>query len=243
MRRGLGGLLGGVVLALLAMVAGAGGAAAAGPAVAVTPAPTPTCPPALPLSGGVSAATSRSLTISYSIFFAPPCGYNPPVVVTLFASAEDARQWLNPVAEAVSGLERNGRVTIDGLAPDTTYWFRFSADGKHDPYAVGSGRTAAVEVCAASVAVGSAWNGGYVATVTVRNTGVETLDSWRVSWSWSGDESIVSLWNAVREDVAGGVVAGNASYNGVVAPGGSTTFGLLVASSSPPAGLTPSCTR
>jgi len=143
----------------------------------------------------------------------------------------------------VSGAERNGKVTIGGLTPDTGYWFRFSADGKHDPYFIGSARTAAAPSCAATVTIGSAWNGGFVATFTVRNIGPDTLDAWRVSWRWSGDERIVSLWNGVALDGGAGVTIGNASYNGTVAPAGSTTFGLLVAASAPPGDITPSCTR
>ena len=234
MRHRLSAVLGGMVLTLVTLVAGAAGAAAAEP--------TPTCPPALPLSGAVSAATTHSLTISYAIFFPPPCGYHPPVTVTLFAGSEDARQWLDPVAEAVSGPERSGKVTIDGLTPGTEYWFRFSADGKHDPYLIGSARTVAAQACAATVTTDSAWSGGFVATVTVRNIGVETLGTWQVSWRWAGDERIVSLWNGVRRDGGDGVTIGNASYNGTLPPNGSTTFGMLVATGAPPGDIAPVCT-
>src|SRR5689334_14401371 len=126
--------LGGAALALAALLTGA-------PTPSPTPMPTLTCPPALPVSGTVTAVTTSSLTISYSMLLTPPCGYNPPVTVTLFAGREDAQQWLNPVAEVVSGPERSGQVTIEGLTPDTAYWFRFSADGRHDPYVIGTGRT------------------------------------------------------------------------------------------------------
>jgi cellulose binding protein with CBM2 domain len=234
MRRRLGAAL--AMAALL--IAGAAAPAAAAP----TPGPTLTCPPALPISGWVSATTERSLTISYSMLLTPPCGYDPPVTVTLFASPDDARQWHDPLTEAVSGPERNGKVTIDGLSPDTAYWYRFTASGTRDPYVVGTGRTAAVAACAATVTIDSAWNGGFVATVTVRNVGAEALASWYVSWRWSGDERIVSLWNAVARDSDSGVAVGNASYNGTVVPAGSTTFGMLVAGT-PPTALTPACTR
>lgn len=240
MRHKFNAVLGATVLTLVTLVAGADGAAASS---ATTAEPTPTCPPALPLSGAVSAATTRSLTISYSIFFAPPCGYNPPVTATLFASAENARQWLDPVAEAVSGPERSGKVTIDGLTPGTEYWFRFSADGKHDPYLIGSGRTTPPQACAATVAIDSAWSGGFVATITVRNIGVEPLGTWQVSWRWAGDERIVSLWNGVREDGGEGVTIGNATYNGALPPSGSTTFGMLVAAGAPLGDIAPACSR
>jgi len=240
-------LLAAAALALAGMVAGGVGSAAAfpmTPSITTSPplTPPPTCPPVLPLTGGVSTVTATSVTISYLIALTPPCGFNPPVTVTLFASREDAQQWLNPVAEAVSGPERFGTVTIDGLTADTLYWFRFSADGRRDTYVLGSARTAPTAVCAATVAIGHSWSGGFVATVTVRNVGTETLDGWRVAWRWPADERILTVWNATVESGSGAeVTVRNASYNRALAPGGSTTFGMLVAASTPPGGIALTC--
>ena len=54
--------------------------------------PTPACPPALPITANVTGATTTSVTIRYSMFFRPPCGYDPPMTVSLFTSLEDAQQ-------------------------------------------------------------------------------------------------------------------------------------------------------
>lgn len=164
----------GAFLAVAWLFSGGAGAVGAAPA-AVPSGPPITCPPVPPISGAASAVTTSSVTISYSIFLGPPCGYDPPVTVTLFASRDDAQQWVAPVGEAVSGPERSGQVTIDGLAPDTTYWFRFSAGSARDPYVFGTVKTASVPVCAATIHVDGAWNGGYVGTVTVRNVGTDAL--------------------------------------------------------------------
>jgi cellulase/cellobiase CelA1 len=248
MRYRLGILAGGAAVALAGMIAGGAGTAAASPVTvpagtAPTPAPTLTCPPALPISGWVSAATTTSLTIGYSMLLTPPCGYNPPVTVTLFADLADAQQWQRPVAEAVSGPERSGTVTVGGLTPDTVYWFRFGADGRHDPYVISSGRTAPLRACAATLTIDNAWHGGLTATVTVRNVANETIDGWRVSWRWPGDERILTLWNGVTQDGGADVTVRNSSYNGTVSPGGSTTFGMVVASSTPPGDIALTCDR
>ena len=248
MRYRFGVLVSGVAAALVGLIAGGMGTAVASPvtvpaSTAPAPAPTLTCPPALPISGTVSTATADSLTISYWMLLTPPCGYNPPVTVTLFASRDDAQQWQRPVAEAVSGPERSGTVTVDGLTPDTVYWFRFSADGSHDPYVIGSGRTTPLKVCAATLVIDSAWGDGFAATVTVRNVGDETLNAWLVSWRWPGVERILTLWNGVTQDDGADVTVRNASYNGTLPPGGSTTFGMLVATGAPPADLTLTCSR
>jgi hypothetical protein len=243
-------VLGGVALAMAGLVLGGVGNASAAPTSSPMPSTTtsptvnptapPTCPPVIPISGTVTAATATSLTISYSIFLAPPCGYDPPVTVTLFGSAEDARQRQNPVAEAVSGPERYGSVTIDGLTPDTAYWYRYTAGGKLDPYIVGTARTASRSACAATVSIGNAWGDGFVATITVRSVGVEPLDGWQVSWRWPGDERIVTLWNGVAQTDGTGVTVRNASWNATVPLGGSTTFGLVVAGA-PPGNLALTC--
>ncbi|MFK4244640.1 cellulose binding domain-containing protein [Micromonospora chokoriensis] len=184
------------------------------------------------------------MTISYSIFFRPPCGYDPPMTVSLFATREDAQQWRSPVAVAVSGPERNGTVTIDRLTPDTEYWYRFTdVEGRRDPYVIASARTAPLTACRATATIDARWGSGFVATVTVRNTGSEPLDRWRVSWRWSGDERVQSVWGGVAETVGVDVTVRNASYNGTLALDGVTTFGLLATASSVPDGLTLSCAR
>ena len=229
----------GVTVALSVAWLLVGGAGTAEAAPTTPPTPPLTCPPILPISGAASSVTPTSATISYSIFLGPPCGYDPPVTVGLFADHDDAQQWLNPVAEAVSGPESSGQIPFDGLTPDTVYWFRFAAGAHRDPYVFGSFRTAPLPVCTATAHTDSDWNGGFVATVTVRNTGNEPLDTWHVSWQWPGDERIQAVWNGVAQSGA----VGNAPYNGMLPPGGSTTFGMLVATSGPPPETTPSCAR
>lgn len=216
------------------------------PTLATTPAPgpTPTCPPALPITANVSGVTTTSVTISYSIFFRPPCGYDPPMTVSLFASREDAQLWRAPVASAVSGPERSGTVTIGGLTPDTEYWYRFTdPNGKRDPYIIGSARTAPLTSCRATATIDARWGDGFVATVTVRNTGTLPLNHWRVSWQWSGDERIQAVWLGVAETVGADVTVRNAPYNGTLALDGVTTFGLVVTTSAVPDGLTMSCAQ
>ncbi|WCN79345.1 cellulose binding domain-containing protein [Micromonospora sp. LH3U1] len=209
-----------------------------------SPSPTMTCPPALPITGSVTGATTTSVTISYAILFSPPCGYNPPMTISLFASREDAQRWQAPVAEAVSGPERNGSVTIGRLVPNTEYWYRFSdAEGRRDPYLISSARTAPLAACRATATIDARWGSGFVVTTTVRNTGAQPLDSWRVSWRWSGDERVQTVWGGAAETVGADVTVRNASYNGTLAPDGVATFGLLVATSAVPDGLTLTCDR
>ncbi|MEV6692279.1 cellulose binding domain-containing protein [Micromonospora sp. NPDC051196] len=241
----------GVVLATatLTLAAGLGAPAIAQTSPTATPTPspsqTPVCPPVLPINAMVTGTTATTLTITYSAFVVPPCGYDPPITFFLFGSREDAVQWQDPVAEGTSGPERSGTVTIGGLTPDTEYWFRLSdAEGVRDRYILGGpARTGSQPPCSATATIDTGWGSGFVATVTVRNTGDAQLNGWRVRWNWSGDERVQSVWNAVVETAATGVTARHAEYNRVLASGGSTTFGLLAATSSVPEELTLTCER
>lgn len=72
----------------------------------------------------------------------------------------------------------------------------------------------------------SSWPGGFTATVTVSNTGGVSTSGWQVGWSWPSGDSLVNAWNAVVSVTGTSVRAVNASYNGVIPAGGSTTFGF-----------------
>jgi aryl-phospho-beta-D-glucosidase BglC (GH1 family) len=80
--------------------------------------------------------------------------------------------------------------------------------------------------CSASLHVDNQWGNGFVATITVFNTGTVATKTWKVTWTWSGNQSIVNSWNAAVTTAGTAVTALNMSYNNVIAPGGNTTWGL-----------------
>ncbi|MDG4801377.1 cellulose binding domain-containing protein [Micromonospora sp. WMMD980] len=72
----------------------------------------------------------------------------------------------------------------------------------------------------------SEWQGGFVATVTVRNTGTAPIDGWTVTFAFPGDQQVTSGWNAVLAQTGAGVTARDVDWNRVLAPDGSATFGV-----------------
>ena len=78
--------------------------------------------------------------------------------------------------------------------------------------------------CAASYAVSSAWTGGFVAGVTV--TASSALSGWKVTLTLPSGTAVSSVWGGTSSGTSGTVSVTNASYNGAVAAGASTTFGL-----------------
>jgi hypothetical protein len=80
--------------------------------------------------------------------------------------------------------------------------------------------------CTASLQVGNSWGSGFTATVTVNNPGTAALKSWKVTWTWPGNQAISNSWSATVSASGTSVTATNASYNGAVAAAGSASFGL-----------------
>ncbi|WP_369015795.1 cellulase family glycosylhydrolase [Actinocrinis puniceicyclus] len=81
--------------------------------------------------------------------------------------------------------------------------------------------------CLASMHVDTSWTGGFNATVTVTNTSTSTAtSSWKVSWTWSGGQTVGSMWNAVSTASGSTETATNEPYNGAIPASGSTSFGF-----------------
>jgi hypothetical protein len=96
--------------------------------------------------------------------------------------------------------------------------------------------------CTAAYHVDHQWAGGFTATVTVTNEGSSPTPSWQVAWTWSGDQKVTNMWNAVGQQNGQTQSAANAGYNGVIAPGSSTSFGLQATYSGANSAPTPTCT-
>ncbi|WP_322973200.1 glycoside hydrolase family 6 protein [Peterkaempfera griseoplana] len=72
----------------------------------------------------------------------------------------------------------------------------------------------------------NSWSNGFTADVTVKNSGSAAISSWTLKWTFPGDQKITSAWNAQVSQSGSAVTAANASYNGTLAAGASTSFGF-----------------
>jgi len=95
--------------------------------------------------------------------------------------------------------------------------------------------------CSASYTPVTDWQGGFQATVTVKNNGSGTINGWTVRMTLAGGQTITQLWNGVNTGNSGSVSVKNAPYNGQLGGGGSTTFGYT-GSGSPGTPTSVSCT-
>ena len=92
----------------------------------------------------------------------------------------------------------------------------------------------------ASYQVTGSWPGGFQAQVTVK-AGSSPITGWTVSWTFPNGQTITQLWSGSYKQSGASVTVSNASYNGAVAAGGSTTFGFLGSwngTNNPPSSIT-----
>lgn len=87
--------------------------------------------------------------------------------------------------------------------------------------------------CALTTSVTNSWPGGYQLALTVTNNGTTPLTGWTTGLMFADTaDTIASSWNATVTQSGRQVTAVNASYNGAVPAGGSTSFGMVVNGSS-----------
>ncbi len=79
--------------------------------------------------------------------------------------------------------------------------------------------------CRVSATV-NAWNNGLTEQIAITNTGSSALNGWSLTFTLPSGQTITNGWNATYSPASGQVTAKNVSYNGSLAPGGSTEIGF-----------------
>ncbi|HEX3791596.1 MAG TPA: endo-1,4-beta-xylanase [Pseudonocardiaceae bacterium] len=112
------------------------------------------------------------------------------------------------------------RVTdATGAAGTATLTWTVSAAG-------GGGGTGGSGTCHVSYARQTEWAGGFVANLTISDTGSAAITNWSLTFSFPGDQRITNGWNATLAQSGTAVTATNAGYNSTISPGGSTSLGF-----------------
>jgi lysophospholipase L1-like esterase len=81
--------------------------------------------------------------------------------------------------------------------------------------------------CTATYRTVNTWSGGFQAEVNVRNNGSTPLNGWTVLMTLAAGQSVTNLWGGAATGTSGAISVRNASYNGVLAANGTTTFGYV----------------
>ena len=80
--------------------------------------------------------------------------------------------------------------------------------------------------CAVGYRTSSQWPHGFVAQLSIVNTGTTAVDGWTLTFSYPGDEHITSARDATVRQSGAAVTAVNLPRNAAIAPGASVTFGV-----------------
>ncbi|GAA2863705.1 large protein [Actinoplanes cyaneus] len=123
------------------------------------------------------------------------------------------------------------RAARPGVSPSPSASSSPSASASPSPSSAGA---------RAAYAVTSSWSGGFQAEVTV-TAGATAIRGWTVSWTFPGGQAISQVWNGTHTQSGPNVTVTNAAYNGALAPGAATSFGLIASvtgANEPPTSIT-----
>jgi O-glycosyl hydrolase len=80
--------------------------------------------------------------------------------------------------------------------------------------------------CQVTYTTQSQWAGGFVAGVTIANTGTSPINGWTLKFAFTGDQQITNAWNGQETQSGPNVTITNEGYNAAIAPGGNTSLGF-----------------
>ncbi|MEV7621767.1 cellulose binding domain-containing protein [Actinoplanes sp. NPDC089786] len=110
--------------------------------------------------------------------------------------------------------------------------------------AAGGGAIAAVAgtnggaTLTASFSKDSDWGSGYQAKYTIRNTGGEAVEGWKLAFGLPGSAKVGTFWDASVAVSGGTATASNKGYNATIPAGGAAEFGFVVVGSGDPTSCT-----
>ncbi|MEY9968030.1 chitodextrinase [Streptacidiphilus sp. MAP12-16] len=179
-----------------------------------------TTPPSAPANLTVTGTTSNSASLAWS-------AATDNVGVTGYDVYRGGTQ---------VGTTSGTSYTDAGLSASTAYTYTVKAfDAAGNLSAASGSATATTQAasgggggggCSAVLAVTNQWTPGFTDTVTVTNNGSSATHGWTVKWTWPNGQQETSSWNAAVTQSGSAVTATNLSYNGAIAAGGTTTFGV-----------------
>jgi endoglucanase len=115
-----------------------------------------------------------------------------------------------------------------GLKASTTYYFTVRAVSSgliSSASNSASATTPAPTQVACHVAYNASddWGTGFVAAISITNTGTAALTSWKLAWTYSGNQQVTQSWDGSFTQTGEALTLTNASYNGTIAPNATST--------------------
>ncbi len=123
-----------------------------------------------------------------------------------------------------SGLSATN-YAVTGLAASTNYYFTVKAASSAGSSPASNQASATTQAassgasCHVSYVDQNDWGSGFTANLSITNTGLVTLTSWTVSWTYAGNQQISQSWNSNYTQAGKSVALMNASWNATIAAG------------------------
>ena len=170
-------------------------------------------------------------------------GSNGSNAVVSYVAPSPISSWSFSVLDFINDVKNRGAIT--------SAWYLTSIQAGFEPWIGGTGL--AVTNFSASVNGGGAttppttqpttpppggnagcrvtysadsWGNGFVANVTVANTGSSAVNGWSLGFTLPSGQAVTNSWNATLSGSSGALTARNVSHNGSIPAGGSTSFGF-----------------
>ncbi len=135
------------------------------------------------------------------------------------------------------GTSASGSFTVHNLTPGTAYTFNVLAVDQKGYLSLPSAPvtfttgTPASSTCAVDYNVSQGWGSGFVASISITETGPSPVNGWTLAFAFPADTESVSSsnWNASFSENGANVVATNVDWNGYLAPnsGNSVSIGFV----------------
>ncbi|GGN14655.1 hypothetical protein GCM10011609_64020 [Lentzea pudingi] len=81
--------------------------------------------------------------------------------------------------------------------------------------------------CSVGYRLDGQWQGGFQATITIRNTGAVPVNGWALRWSFADGQSVRQVWNASVSQRGSAVTVTSAEHTRSIAPRGEVQIGFL----------------
>ena len=146
---------------------------------------------------------SATAGATYNVYVGSSSGFTPSAA--------------NRIAAGVAGTS----YSATGLTAATAYYFRVTAvnaGGESAPANQATATTAGVFACHVVYSVTSQNSTRFDGAFTIRNTGTLAATSWKLTWTWAGNQVVTQSSNATYKQT-GNSVTFSSSGNGAISPG------------------------
>jgi len=189
-------------------------------------------------SGDAVTATSTSEVLTQTVAPLPPSRLNATAVsssqinLTWSASPTNGVTY-NVYASSAAGFTPSAGNRIatgvtstgysdHGLPASTTRYYLVTAQNsgvESSPSNQDSATTQPPLACHISYSVTTQWNSGFVAAVSIKNTGTSAINGWNLTWTWAGNQRITQASNANYTQSGANASLTNENWNSTIAPG------------------------